>query len=222
MIVAETLGEGQEALHRQRRQFTALLPSEAVPLRADRTGSREIDPARALGPVHPHDQLPSKVVEDVQLCADVSERPRGSGKVRRLLREGDRIADRLPAGADLVEYVLAGPRVGGHDRAGRVEDDHVLEHGALEPAGVLVRHEVVADVGRRQVEPDLQPVVPRVVGAVEAGLIPLQPAAQRHAFLVHVIERRPILRGLGSSGERQVVIVGDCRPEHLTLPVRVG
>src|SRR5437867_11006959 len=92
---------------------------------------------------------------------------------------------------------------------------------AFEPSRALERDIVVLGVRRRDIEPEAQAVVERVVGGVEAPLHALEAVGDRYPLLVHEIERRAIACVLAPAGERQIVIVRHGGARHLILPVGV-
>ena len=60
------------------------------------------------------------------------------------------------------------------------------------------------------------------MGGAQAPLNPLEAVGERHALLVHVIDRRPIPGGFAATGEGQVVVVRDRGAGDSAVPIRVG
>src|SRR5207244_120443 len=133
----------------------------------------------------------------VQLGFGVAEGPSGLADVDDLVRQRYRIACREPA--DLV--VVRPDGVGVRNRPRRIEGGDILEHATLKATLVFVGEVGVVDARARDIEADPQAVVQIRVRGTEPPLNPLQPARERHALLVRVVERCAIVRVFTSARE---------------------
>ena len=188
----------------QRHTHRARLRIVLLPV-TTRVVQPEVDPRRQTG-------------RHIQIGAGVGQRAGRVADVGDLVRHGHRVVHR---GADGV-VVVRPERIGHHDRLGRVDDGHALEHAALEATLVLVRDVCVVDARGCHVDPDPQAVVQIRVGGAQPALNPLEAGGERHAVFLRVIHRGAIARIFASAGERQVVVVRDGGAGQGARPVGVG
>ena len=134
--------------------------------------------------VQPDVDLRRQTVYHVEFGLGVAERPRRLADIGDLIRQGYRIACRGPAD---LEVVRPG-RIGDRNRLRRIEDGDVLEHAALEATLVFVGEVGVVDARARDIQADPQAVVQIRMGSAEPPLNPLQPARERHALLLRVVQ----------------------------------
>ena len=104
----------------------------------------------------------------------------------------------------------------------RIEVHHVDEHAAFESAVLLVREIVVDDVRPGEIESKAQLSIDRLVRAVDAGLIAPHPVVDHDSLLVEVVQRRPVGRVGGATGECEIVIDRGSAAEERVFPVGVG
>ena len=218
-VGAELPAHRQQRLQRHRRVVAVHLARQPVPLGPDRTRRGEVDLRQAARAVHPDVHLPRHPAEDVHLGRHIPERADRVPELLDLIRHGDRIAHRPRPGTDLV--IVHSEGIGVRDRTRRVEHGHVLEHAAFEAAARLVREVIVVDLGSGHVKSEAQAIVEGIVRRIEAPLNASETARDRHALLVHVVQRRAIPRVLAAPGERHIVIVRHGAAGHRALPIRI-
>ena len=192
------------------------------PLRADGTDSGQIGLTPAVSPVNSEVHSRRQARENVIVDREVAEGADCLALVLNLLRQGDRVAVRLLARSGLVKRCDVGCRIDYINRECRIEGNHVDENAAFEASRVVGKGIGVLSLRSREVEPEPQRPIQRVVDAVESSRISLEAAIEHHAFLVQIVYRGAILCFGSATGEGEVVLESGSATGDRLLPVGAG
>ena len=217
MVVGEDIVVGEITLERLRGALPVRLNGAPAELGPDRAALRQEGAARGLRTVRAVIHAKRKALDKVDIRREIAQRTGHLREIFHLIGQRDRVAHGLPAGAG---FVPGSVRIGNRKRG--VVREYVREQRPLEPAGLVVLHEVVLIERTRQVDAKANAVVENAGVGIEAGRQALQPGTDHGALLIQVIERSAVIRIARPACERQVVRMRNAGLRNLVLPIGVA